>query len=48
METKTINSDRPFELYDTKVREVLVELDTKEPLIVGLRVDVSVQIGSDS
>lgn len=42
METKTINSDRPFELYDTKVREVLVELDTKEPLIVGLRVDVSI------
>lgn len=48
METKTINSDRPFELYDTKVREVLVELDTKEPLIVGLRVDVSVQVTGDS
>jgi multidrug resistance efflux pump len=47
METKTINSDRPFELYDTKVREVLLELDTKEPLIVGLRVDVSVQLAGE-
>jgi multidrug resistance efflux pump len=41
METKTIHTDRAFELYDTKVREVLVELDTKELLIVGLRVDVT-------
>ncbi len=41
MDTKTIHADRAFELYDTKVREVLVELDTKEPLIVGLRVDVT-------
>jgi multidrug resistance efflux pump len=40
MDTKTIHADRSFELYDTKVREVLVELDTKELLIVGLRVDV--------
>jgi multidrug resistance efflux pump len=41
METKTIHSDRPSELYDTKVREVLVELDGTDPMIVGLRVDVS-------
>jgi multidrug resistance efflux pump len=41
METKTIHSDRPSELYDTKVREVLVELDSTDPMIVGLRVDVS-------
>ena len=41
METKSIHTDRAFELYDTKVREVLVELDTKELLIVGLRVDVT-------
>jgi HlyD family secretion protein len=41
MDTKTIHNDRAFELYDTKVREVLVELDTKEHLIVGLRVDVT-------
>ena len=47
METKTINSDRPFELYDTKVREVLVELDTADSMIVGLRVDVSFDAESD-
>jgi HlyD family secretion protein len=41
METKSIHTDRAFELYDTKVREVLVELDTKELQIVGLRVDVT-------
>ena len=44
MDTKTIHADRPFELYDTKVREVLVELDTKEQLIVGLRVDVTFDV----
>ncbi len=46
MDTKTIHADRAFELYDTKVREVLVELDTKELLIVGLRVDVTFDVGS--
>jgi hypothetical protein len=47
METKTIHSDRPFELYDSKVREVMVELDTKEQLIVGLRVDVTIDAASE-
>ena len=41
MDAKCIHADRPGELYDTKVREVLVELDTESPLIVGLRVDVT-------
>lgn len=41
METKSIHTDRAFELYDTKVREVIVELDTNELQIVGLRVDVT-------
>ena len=42
METKSIHADEPYELYDSKVREVLVELEAAEPLIVGLRVDVIV------
>ena len=40
METKSIHADRPYELYDTKVREVFVELTDEPKLIVGLRVDV--------
>ena len=40
METKSIDADRPFGLYDTKVREVFVELTDEPKLIVGLRVDV--------
>jgi len=48
MDTKSIHSDRPFELYDTKVREVLVELDTKELLIIGLRVDVTFDAPGES
>jgi HlyD family secretion protein len=47
METKTIHSDRPVELYDTKVREVLVELDTRDPMIVGLRVDAMFDVAAD-
>jgi HlyD family secretion protein len=44
METKVINSDRPFELYDTKVREVVVQLAGMGELIVGLRVDVNIRL----
>lgn len=43
MKTKTLTHDRPSEHYDTKVREMILEIspqvDTAE-LIVGLRVDV--------
>jgi multidrug resistance efflux pump len=45
MATKSIHAERPQELYDTKVREVLLELDATDRLIVGLRVDVLFQAG---
>jgi hypothetical protein len=48
METKSIHADQPFELYDSKVREVLVALDASEPLIVGLRVDVSFDAAAET
>lgn len=41
MSTKHLMTGRPSELYDTKVREVLVDVDEGADLIVGLRVDVS-------
>jgi multidrug resistance efflux pump len=47
METKSIHSDRPYELYDTKVREVMIELDRETKIVVGLRVDVSFSIVND-
>jgi multidrug resistance efflux pump len=43
MATKAIHAERPQELYDTKVREVLLELEETEEIIVGLRVDVLFQ-----
>lgn len=48
MVPKSIFAERPGELYDTKVREVLVELERNEQLIVGLRVDVSFQVSPGS
>jgi multidrug resistance efflux pump len=44
MAEKAIDAGRPGELYDTKVREVLVELDAADQLIVGLRVDVNFKL----
>jgi len=41
MSTKVLSSGSPDELYDTKVREVLVEVDNAERFLVGLRVDVT-------
>ena len=41
MADKSVDAGRPNELYDTKVREVLLELAEGNQLIVGLRVDVS-------
>jgi HlyD family secretion protein len=40
MARKLFHNDRPEELYDTKVREVVVELDDAPELLLGLRVDV--------
>jgi HlyD family secretion protein len=40
MANKTVHSDHPSELYDTKIREVMLELSNAAQLIVGLRVDV--------
>jgi multidrug resistance efflux pump len=42
MGRKQLWSDRPAERYDTKTREVWIELDEGESLVVGLRVDVMI------
>ena len=41
MAPKSLYSGKSNELYDVKVREVIVELKTNDGLIIGLRVDVS-------
>lgn len=40
MQAKTVSSGNPNEMYDTKVREVLLEINDAQQLLVGLRVDV--------
>jgi multidrug resistance efflux pump len=47
MVAKSFFAERPGELYDTKVREVLLELAPNEQLILGLRVDVSFRESGD-
>jgi multidrug resistance efflux pump len=42
MGRKQLWSDRPAERYDTKTREVWIELEEGESLVVGLRVDVMI------
>ena len=42
MQAKNISSGNPNELYDSKVREVLLEVEVPEGLLVGLRVDVQI------
>jgi ABC exporter DevB family membrane fusion protein len=42
MDRKELWSDQPAERYDTKTREVWIELDQGEALVVGLRVDVMI------
>lgn len=42
MGRKQIWSDRPAERYDTKTREVWIELDHSDSLVVGLRVDAMI------
>jgi hypothetical protein len=41
MSVKELMTGRPSELYDTKVREVLVDVENGEGLIIGLRVDIN-------
>lgn len=43
MAAKSLLTGQPSELYDTKVREVLIDLGQSPGLIVGLRVDVWVR-----
>jgi multidrug resistance efflux pump len=40
MKPKEVSADKPNELYDTRVREVVVRVDKGDGLLVGLRVDV--------
>lgn len=40
MSPKQVRSDRPTERFDTKTREVWIELESGEDLVVGLPVDV--------
>jgi HlyD family secretion protein len=44
MATKSIYAERPQEVYDTKVREVLLDLEEAASMIVGLRVDVTFSV----
>lgn len=44
MQPKTLTTGQPDELYDTKLREVVLTLHDVSPLIVGLRVDVTVNV----
>jgi HlyD family secretion protein len=41
MQAKSFSSGSPDELFDTKVREVVLEVEAGDGLIVGLRVDVT-------
>jgi multidrug resistance efflux pump len=40
MTRKQLYTDDPAERYDTKTREVWIDLEPSQPLVVGLRVDV--------
>jgi HlyD family secretion protein len=42
MDRKSVWSDRATERYDTKTREVWIELQPAPPLVLGLRVDVTI------
>ena len=45
MSHKELWTNDPTERYDTKTREVWIELDEAEGLLVGLRVDVMIDTG---
>ncbi|WP_197531547.1 HlyD family secretion protein [Posidoniimonas corsicana] len=44
MAAKQLFSGAPNEIYDTKTREVLVNVEDGEGLLIGLRVDVTLQL----
>jgi len=44
MDRKSVWSDRATERYDTKTREVWIELQPGPPLVLGLRVDVTIHL----
>jgi multidrug resistance efflux pump len=46
MDRKSLFSDRSTERYDTKTREVRIELQPGLPLVLGLRVDVTIDLRS--
>lgn len=46
MERKNLWSDRPTERYDTKTREVWIDLGSPKGLVVGLRVEVAIDTHS--
>jgi len=46
MGRKQVRSDRPAERFDTKTREVWIELESAECLVVGLPVDVVIEAAS--
>ena len=46
MDGKQIWSDQPAERYDTKVREVWIELEGEVPLVIGLCVDAVIDPGT--
>jgi len=48
MTNKQIWSDDPTERFDTKAREVWIELDQHEDLVLGLRVDVMIDADASS
>ena len=48
MERKELWSDQPTERYDTKTREVWIDLDDAKDLVVGLRVDAVIELGSSA
>ena len=47
MSRKTLFSDQPAERFDTKTREVWIDLDKSESLVLGLRVDVFIDTKSE-
>lgn len=48
MSSKQIWSDEPGERFDTKTREVWIELDNAQDLVLGLRVDVIIDASSEA
>lgn len=47
MQRKPLRTDYPTERQDTKAREVWLELEDAAELLVGLRVDVTIELGEE-